>query len=752
MATAQVSNEPSVGFPPKGSLRRVPFPRLIREVARGKLDGSLYLLSGQTKKVVFFESGQPVFVRSNVLSECLGQILAQEGLITQEQCEQTLEAIRRTGKKQGELLVEMGILSEGNLRYGLEAQLRAKLFDIFSWEGGRYQFKSEEPELRFGITLKASAEGVIVEAIVDQYSEERAGEALDAVAGKHPVSLDDAVDAAELVLLPEERHFVRCLDGSRTVRELMGIKPDDAVPTPRALLCGLLLAGLIKLVDTAQPRESWPPAPSDEDTQGTPDEDLQPGFEAQSRITEYEDTPLPGELPQSPGLLGDHEDGFEGVEDSAVVAVASILQKAEAREVLVAAEPDSIEETFDDDQLELVEELLGGDGPPASLLDDEEIEGTEVDDGPGITEVSISDAEAPSASSAVPPVDFSGEVPTAVEPSGLPPGAPQAVAPSGTMPTPPDEAPAQTPAAGGPTVPPMLELSDPAPPPSIGAGDVPADAATPEPAATPAPVEPKPERASEDDLLSLSPDDDLLMLDDNVEAVAMDLLGEVSDNPAPPPSLEPGVPQLTPDSLESIESIEPVTLDPETFEAEGLDDESVVEVAPEDLELAEDEAEAPAPAQQTNDDLLDFADLDDIDLGASDDDAPQDAAGAGGDDVMSALRYNDAQTAMSEERFAEAVPLLEQAYEAGFDVAELHAMLAYARYQASGQDEQTAAHAFELLDYAQQMDPSLDLVHAYRGAIHRTQGDIPQAREAVDRALELNPYCELAMEIMDALG
>ncbi len=119
MATAQVSREPSIAFPPKGSLRRVPFPRLIREVARNKIDGSLYLLSGQTKKVVFFERGQPVFVRSNVLSECLGQILAQEGLITQEQCEQTLEAIRRTGKKQGELLVEMGILSEGNLRYGL---------------------------------------------------------------------------------------------------------------------------------------------------------------------------------------------------------------------------------------------------------------------------------------------------------------------------------------------------------------------------------------------------------------------------------------------------------------------------------------------------------------------------------------------------------------------------------------------------------------------------------------------------------
>jgi len=59
---------------------------------------------------------------------------------------------------------------------------------------------------------------------------------------------------------------------------------------------------------------------------------------------------------------------------------------------------------------------------------------------------------------------------------------------------------------------------------------------------------------------------------------------------------------------------------------------------------------------------------------------------------------------------------------------------------------------FELLDYAQQMDPSLDLVHAYRGSIYRTLDDLPKARKALDRALELNPYCELAMEILDEIG
>ena len=808
MATAQVSSpEPSVGFPPKGSLRKVPFPRLIREVARRKLDGSLYLLSGQTKKVVFFTKGQPVFVRSNVLSECLGQILAQEGLITQEQCEQTLEAIRRTGKKQGELLVEMGILSEGNLRYGLEAQLRAKLFEIFSWEEGRYQFKGDAPELQFGITLKASAEGVIVEAIQDQYSEERASEVLEPVASKYPVLQADAMSTAELTLLPEERHFVACLDGSRSVGELLEDPGTPAVPTPGSLLCGLLAAGLLRLVDAAQPREAWPDPPDFAPTGGTDDE-LRPSFEAQALITEYEDTPLPGELPKSPDLLGDHEEGFEGVgEDSGVVRVSAVMRGPELPEDLVAAEPAGIEETFDDDQIELTED---GDGdvdlanptlPPLlgapSEVPASEDETAALDDDAALDDMLMDGEELPS-------LDFEAEPPTAVDgPAAVdePAAVPEPVALTGTMPTPellspvapvatvePGSEPVAPPLVGAP--PPVARTDSPVPPapvapPSLsGSGVRPLPSAASGPSSQPAPVAPSPVGSSpvgsssvgpapvvsgsptvgtapagpEEDLLDLAPDDDLLMLDENVEAAAADLLGPAVSGLTQPP---------TPVSaLEDDDGFEA-----DGFEAEAIDDDSLLEV--DDLELAElddelelddDDAPEAAPAAAAapgNDDLLDFDDLDDIDLGgdqapasaplaAVDDDLEADDDGP--EDMMGALRFNDGQAAIADERWEDAIVALEEAYESGFDVAELHAMLAYARFQASGLDEQTSQHAFELLDYAQQMDPSLDLVHAYRGAIHRSQGDIPQAREALDRALELNPYCELAMEILDAIG
>ena len=121
-------------------------------------------------------------------------------------------------------------------------------------------------------------------------------------------------------------------------------------------------------------------------------------------------------------------------------------------------------------------------------------------------------------------------------------------------------------------------------------------------------------------------------------------------------------------------------------------------------------------------------------------------------EMVGAMRFNEAETALGEQRFPDAVALLESAYDNGFDVAELHAMLAFARFMAAGQDLETAQHAFELLEYAESMDPSLDLVWAYRGSLHHALGDDDQARSTLERALELNPYCELAIAVMDQLG
>ncbi|MGB1278180.1 MAG: DUF4388 domain-containing protein, partial [Nannocystaceae bacterium] len=164
----------------------MPFPQLVHDIARSKATGSLYLLSGETKKIVGFREGKPTFVRSNLAEECLGRVLALQGIITDEQCNDTLEALRRTGKRQGELLVERGILSNGNLEYGLSEQLRTKLFEIFAWQKGQFQFKEGSAEQDDETLFDGSIERLIVGAVQERYSDERAKKMLAPVLKKYP--------------------------------------------------------------------------------------------------------------------------------------------------------------------------------------------------------------------------------------------------------------------------------------------------------------------------------------------------------------------------------------------------------------------------------------------------------------------------------------------------------------------------------------------------------------------------------------
>ena len=783
MATAQAAAEPQLGFPAKGSLRRFPFPRLVREVARANLTGSLYLLSGATKKVVFFEHGQPVFVRSNVLSECLGQVLAQEGLITQEQCEQTLEAIRRTGKKQGELLVEMGILSEGNLRYGLQAQLRTKLFDIFSWEEGRYQFKSDAPNQVFGVRLDASAEGVIVSAIQDVYSEERARASLRPYDDQYPI-LRSGLPERGLELLPEEQHYALCLDGSRSVRHLMQTPAEVAVPTPTALLLGLIQAGVIHVAAEPQPARAAPPPPSHPGLLRVDDE-LAPGFEAQDVVTEYEDTPLPGELPKARGLLGDHEADFAGVEDEEGPASGPTMHstsaprpKPELPEALVAAEPSGVEE--------FEEAAFSG------LMDEEGSSSSSLQLTLPPSSSSASAGSGAASSSSPDSFDSAGwDAPSSSS-------SPSWSAPSMAMPT-------ESPARGASASAASASAASASGASASGASS-PGWKAAPEPSPpSPLPFEPQPAIFDVDPI-----DIDTVADNSQVRAALQFDAGEVYESePArferfeeqlPPISTDTiGEDLLGADELDDIDLGEPrpsedfaadttaldfgtaghdlepedLGMEPPSIEADldaDLDLDPDLEPDMEDLELMDEPESAPAQSARAED-LVDFDELDNIDLDRGPEPAwspelapvpfPGETPSYSGPEatmeedqspeMIGAMRFNEAEAALGAGEYDQAVALLEDAYENGFDVAELHAMLAYARFMAAGEDPDTAQHALELLDYAQQMDPSLDLVHAYRGAIYRALHQPQRAREALDRALELNPYCELAMQIMDSL-
>ncbi len=118
-------------------LAKEPAIEVLWSSMRAKVTGAVHFESGKRKKVVVLENGQPLAVRSNLARESLGRRLLDAGRIDELTFTESVRRSKATGKRQGELLVQMGAITEAALREVLADQAGDKLTEIFSWTEGR---------------------------------------------------------------------------------------------------------------------------------------------------------------------------------------------------------------------------------------------------------------------------------------------------------------------------------------------------------------------------------------------------------------------------------------------------------------------------------------------------------------------------------------------------------------------------------------------------------------------------------------
>jgi DNA-binding response OmpR family regulator/tetratricopeptide (TPR) repeat protein len=244
----------------RGSLTFQPFARILQRVYSERLTGALLLVHEAVKKIVYFIDGYPVAVRSNLLNECLGQILLSQRMITRRVLVESLRRMKVERKHQGTVLVEMGALSPYNLSRALVAQMEAKFFEVFSWRAGDFAFKVGKAGHDEPVRLERAPAALILEGIRRHYDPERIRAVLAPYAGQFVApSRDPRRRLQDISADPAERRFIESLDGSLRLEAALASSPIP-IQKARLLLVAMSESGMIEPTRNTNGRSERRPA------------------------------------------------------------------------------------------------------------------------------------------------------------------------------------------------------------------------------------------------------------------------------------------------------------------------------------------------------------------------------------------------------------------------------------------------------------------------------------------------------------
>lgn len=231
-----------------GLLSETPFPRLLFYLHKYKRTGALRVSHEQISKVIYLREGSPIFVTSNLANESLGRFMVERGVISDEQYNSSLERMVQTGEQQGNVLLEMGVLTPYELYEALQGQIREKILRVFAWDEGEYEFRPGSFTLSEAAQLEMKPLRLILEGIqrfhnltrLERYFNEYKNQRLRRVKGS-------LVETGQMVLTPHEAKFHKLIDGKRTVGKIVALSNLSLSETFQ-ILYYLLLIEVIRFI------------------------------------------------------------------------------------------------------------------------------------------------------------------------------------------------------------------------------------------------------------------------------------------------------------------------------------------------------------------------------------------------------------------------------------------------------------------------------------------------------------------------
>lgn len=134
-----------------GTLKDFGIADILQLIGQQTKTGKLRLTNGSDEVEIAFVNGNVVFAteKKRDKANLLGNLLIRAEMLSDEQLEEALQQQQRTLKRLGDILVQLGLITEAQLSQLARLQATETLYRLFSWKTGTYEFVQDE-EVDFG--------------------------------------------------------------------------------------------------------------------------------------------------------------------------------------------------------------------------------------------------------------------------------------------------------------------------------------------------------------------------------------------------------------------------------------------------------------------------------------------------------------------------------------------------------------------------------------------------------------------------
>ncbi|PYO83711.1 MAG: hypothetical protein DMD65_04970 [Gemmatimonadetes bacterium] len=228
----------------KGSLKEASLPDVLQLLALGQKTGCLSIADRSNFGYIYFDKGRICYASIVNRRDRLGDILVKHEKITSEHLDAAIHRqSKEHGKKLGEILVGMGVITQADLERYMRVQIEESVFYLFTWTQGTFNFEADIRPERQDFLVSINPESLLLEGArrVDEWSLiEKKIPSFDLIF----VVDKDRLAISEGKLTDTQERILPLLDGSRGVNQVIEDSGLGEFEIGKALY-GLITAGFV---------------------------------------------------------------------------------------------------------------------------------------------------------------------------------------------------------------------------------------------------------------------------------------------------------------------------------------------------------------------------------------------------------------------------------------------------------------------------------------------------------------------------